>query len=105
MCETRLMYVNTATFEAKPGRRDDVIALLLSDQEPLRELGCSSYLVGTNDANPDFVYVTETWSSKAAHDDSLKLESVRAAIAEAMPMLTGNVTSVEFDVVGGLGSE
>ena len=45
----------------------------------------------------------EIWETKAQHDDSLQLPSVKAAIAEAMPMLTGEFTGVELTVVGGLG--
>jgi hypothetical protein len=36
----------------KPGRRDDVIKLLLRDQSALRDIGCHSYLVGGNDEEP-----------------------------------------------------
>jgi hypothetical protein len=33
----------------------------------------------------------------------LQLPGVKQAIAEAMPMLTGEFEQIEFDVVGGLG--
>ncbi len=89
---------------AQPGHRDDVIALLLADQSALAELGCLHYLVGTNDAEPDLVYVNELWVSAEAHDASLQLESVRAAIQDALPMLTGDFTNFGFEVVGGLGA-
>jgi quinol monooxygenase YgiN len=88
----------------KPGRRDDVIKLLLRDQSALREIGCHSYLVGGNDEEPDLVYVAEVWTSEQAHDDSLQLESTKAAIAEAMPLLAGDFAGQQFTVHGGLGS-
>jgi quinol monooxygenase YgiN len=56
----------------KPGRRDDVIKLLLRDQTALRHTGCQLYLVGRNDEEPDPVYVAEVWTSKLAHGDSLQ---------------------------------
>lgn len=99
-----MTYAYTGTMRAQPGRRDDVIKLLLRDQDPLAEIGCRSYLVGTNDEHPDLIYVSEVWDSKQAHDDSLQLPSVKAAIAEAMPMLTGEFAGHEFTVAGGLGS-
>jgi quinol monooxygenase YgiN len=91
------------TMRAKPGRRDDVIKLLLRDQSPLAEIGCRSYLVGSNDEHPDLIYVSEVWDSKQAHDDSLQLPSVKAAIAEAMPLLTGEFDGHECAIAGGLG--
>ncbi|UFS58442.1 putative quinol monooxygenase [Subtercola endophyticus] len=94
----------TATLRTQPGRRDDVIRLLLTDQSALAELGCLQYLVGTNAADPDVVYVSERWVSDEAHAASLQLPSVQAAIADARPMLTGDMTSLAFEVVGGLGA-
>lgn len=99
-----MTYSYAGTMRAKPGKRDDVIAILLRDQSPLADLGCHSYLVGVNDDEPDLIYVTEVWESKQAHDDSLQLPSVQAAISAAMPMLTGEFTGYESTVVGGLGS-
>ena len=81
-----------------------MIALLLRDQSGLADLGCRSYLGGRNDEHPDLVYVTELWESERAHDASLLLESTKAAIAEAMPMLTGEFNAQEFTVAGGLGA-
>ena len=56
-----------------------------------------------SDEDADLIHVHEIWETKAQHDDSLQLPSVKAAIAEAMPMLTGEFTGVELTVVGGLG--
>jgi quinol monooxygenase YgiN len=96
-------YGYSGTMRTQPGRRDDVVALLLRDVDELRPAGCRVYAVATNDDEPDLVYVYEVWDSKAHHADSLQLPSVKAAIAEAMPMLTGEFDGVELDVVGGLG--
>ena len=78
--------------------------MLLRDQSALRDIGCHSYLVGGNDEEPGLVYVAEVWTSEQAHDDSLRLESIKAAIAEAMPMLTGDFAGQQFTVHGGLGA-
>jgi quinol monooxygenase YgiN len=92
------------TMRAKPGHRDEVVAVLLGGQSELADIGCRSYLVGVNDAEPDLIYVTEVWDSKQAHDDSLALPSVKAAIAAALPMLTGEFSTAEFTIRGGLGA-
>ncbi|MCU1477352.1 MAG: antibiotic biosynthesis monooxygenase [Subtercola sp.] len=99
-----MTFAFAGTMRAQPGRRDDVIALLLADQSALAELGCLSYLVGINDTQPDLVYVNELWVSAEAHTASLQLESVKASIQDALPMLTGDFSNVGFEVVGGLGA-
>jgi quinol monooxygenase YgiN len=49
------------------------------------------------------IWVTEVWQSKAMHDASLSLPAAQAAIATAMPLLTGEFTRQELTMVGGLG--
>ncbi len=87
----------------KPGQRDAVAAILMRDMESIKGAGCDLYLVGVSAADPDALFATEVWASREAHRASLDLPSVQAAIAEAMPMLTGEFHQTEFDVVGGLG--
>lgn len=99
-----MAYGFVGTMRAKPDKRDDVVTILLRDQSALADIGCRAYIVGVNEDQPDLIYVTEVWESKQAHDDSLQLESVKAAIREAMPMLTGEFSNQWFTIVGGLGS-
>ena len=87
----------------KAGRRDEVVALLLTGQDGLRDAGCELYVVGTSDTDPDLVWVQEVWLSKAHHAASLELPGTKAAIAAAMPLLAGEFTSQELDIAGGLG--
>jgi quinol monooxygenase YgiN len=87
----------------KPGHRDEVVATLVSGAAGLRAAGCDLYVVGTSDTDKDLVWVNEVWATKEAHDDSLQLPEVKAAIARTMPLLTGEFTSQEIDIVGGLG--
>jgi hypothetical protein len=42
------------------------------------------------------------WESKKHHDASRELPEVKTLIARVMPMLTGDLTSVETAVRGGL---
>jgi quinol monooxygenase YgiN len=48
------------------------------------------------------IWVSEVWQTKEQHDASLQTPEARAAMATAMPMLTGEFTSQELIVVGGL---
>ena len=91
------------TMRTKPGRRDDVVAILLRDVEGLRAAGCHAYIVSVGDDDPDAIHVMEVWTSREHHRASLELPATKAAIAEAMPMLTGEFAGRELTVAGGLG--
>jgi quinol monooxygenase YgiN len=98
-----MRYSLSGRLVARPGKRDAVVAILLRDVLKLRDVGCDLYVVSVSDDHPDTVWVNEVWGSKEAHDVSLQLPTVKQAIAEAMPMLTGEFEHVELSVVGGLG--
>ena len=93
-------FVNAGTLGAVPGKRDDLIAHLTERSDRLRELGCLAYEVGTNDEDPDTVFVVEFWESEQAHRDSLALPEVNASIANARPLLSGEFGGFRFEVVG-----
>ena len=98
-----MRYGLSVTIHVKPGQRDAVVDILMRDVEASGALGCDLYVVGVSDEKPDVVYVTEVWASRQAHHASLDDPAVKAAIGEAMPMLTGEFHSTEFSVAGGLG--
>jgi quinol monooxygenase YgiN len=87
----------------KAGHRDEVVATLVGGADGLKAAGCDLYVVGTSDSDKDTIWVSEVWVNKEAHDDSLQLPEVKAAIAKTMPLLTGEFTSQELDIAGGLG--
>jgi quinol monooxygenase YgiN len=100
-----MSYGYLGTMRTQPGKRDEVAAALVTGSTALRDHGCRLYLVSVGAEDPDRIWVTEVWDSKEAHDASLQLAEVRAGIAETMPKLTGEFTSQELSVVGGLGLE
>lgn len=95
-----MAFVNVGTLEALPGKRDALLEILCRKNEDLTAAGCLLYEVGTNDDAPDTVFVVELWESAQAHQASLALPSVRNAIAEAMPILTGVMGGNRFETVG-----
>ncbi|MPY31820.1 antibiotic biosynthesis monooxygenase [Streptomyces adustus] len=99
-----MAYGYLGSMKTEPGKRDDVVAILLSGAASLPELGCRSYVVCLAADDPDTIVVTEVWESKEQHDASLRLPEAKEAIAAAMPMLTGEFTSRELIVAGGLGA-
>jgi quinol monooxygenase YgiN len=96
-------YGYIASMKVKPGCRDDVVALLISNVERLLHLGCETYEVSISNTDDVTIWVFERWHSKADQDASLLNPEVRAAISSATPMLTGEFTSEEMTVIGGLG--
>ena len=98
-----MRYGYFGTMRVKPGHRDEVVATLVGGADGLKAAGCDLYVVGTSDTDKDLVWVTEVWVSKEAHDNSLQLPEVTASITRTMPLLTGELTSQEIDIVGGLG--
>lgn len=95
-----MTFASTGTLGVQPGRRDDVVAILTRANPDLIAAGCLSYEVGVDDDHPNTVFVSELWETAAAHRASLSLDSVRAAIAEAMPLLSGEMSGQQFEVVG-----
>lgn len=95
-----MTFANYGRLGAKPGERDRLAAILIRPSAELEAVGCQLYEVGVSDDDPDGVHVIELWESPEAHRASLELESVRAAITEAMPLLDGAPTGSRFEVVG-----
>ncbi|MFC7431373.1 MULTISPECIES: putative quinol monooxygenase [unclassified Agrococcus] len=95
-----MTFANVGTLGAKPGARDELVAILTRPSSELAAAGCLLYEVGVADDQPDAVHVVELWADAEAHRASLALPSVRAAIEEAMPLLSGEMGGVRFDVVG-----
>jgi quinol monooxygenase YgiN len=97
------MYGLQGTMTAKPGRRDELIGLLLESTHGEPMPGCRLYVVSEVPAEPDAVAITEVWDDRAAHDASLTLERVRSVIGRARPLIAGMGDGLELRPVGGLG--
>ncbi|RUR00887.1 putative quinol monooxygenase [Labedella endophytica] len=95
-----MTFANVGTLGVQPGKRDEVIEILTRPSSELAASGCLSYEVGVSDDHPETVFVTELWVSPDAHRASLQLDSVKASIAEAMPLLSGEFGGFQFEVVG-----
>jgi quinol monooxygenase YgiN len=65
--------------------------------------GCELYIINIVPSEPDAIWVTEVWRSEADHDDSLKMDSVKALIATAKPLIAGGSPPIRLVPVGGKG--
>lgn len=90
--------------KTKPGKRDEVVAILLCGHDGLKQVGCLEYTVGVDLTDAVTIWTSEVWESERAHRESLDLPETKAAIARAMPMLTADFTAVQTEVRGRLDS-
>jgi quinol monooxygenase YgiN len=95
-----MTFMNAGTLGTAAGKRDELVAHLTQRSDALREIGCLSYEVGTNEEDPDTVFVVELWESEEAHKASLGLPEVQASIAAARPLLPGEFGGFRFTVAG-----
>ncbi|TIT79698.1 MAG: antibiotic biosynthesis monooxygenase [Mesorhizobium sp.] len=86
---------------AARGQRDAVMDVLRETTGALP--GCLSYIIATDPADADAIWVTEVWTDQASHKASLQLPEVQAAIAKARPFIHGFEFQVETHPVGGFG--
>jgi quinol monooxygenase YgiN len=83
------------------GRRDALAALLVEGTQAMP--GCLSYVVASDAAEADALWITEVWDSQASHQASLQLSAVKAAIAKGRPLIAGFSNRVETVPIGGFG--
>ena len=95
------MYGLIGKIAAVPGRRDELIAILL---EGISEMpGCRSYIVARDPANLDAIWITEVWNSQEDHAASLKLPVVQQSIARGKELIANFSDGVVTEPVGGHG--
>lgn len=95
------MYVK---FTAHPGQRDTLARLLGEAAAGMAVAsGCEIWIVNTSPSEPDAVWVTEVWASKAEHDASLAPPETRERIARVMPLLAAAAEATELTPVAGKG--
>jgi quinol monooxygenase YgiN len=88
---------------AKPGRRDELLAILNEGEGEAALPGCRLYVVAVDEQDPDGVWVTEIWASEEAHTASLGIDRAREQIGRAMPMIDpGGVRQQRLDALSGI---
>jgi quinol monooxygenase YgiN len=86
---------------ATEGKRDELIAILLDGIANMP--GCLSYIVAKDTTDANAIWITEIWDSKASHEASLSLPSVKVAIGKGRPLIAGFSDRVVTMPVGGHG--
>ena len=96
------LYGLIGEIKAAPGKGRELAEILLEASSGGMP-GNLAYLVSVGVEQPDSVWVSEVWTSKQAHPDSLKLPAVQVAITKARPIIGGFGTRVETKPLGGAG--
>ena len=86
---------------AAPGKRDELIGILLEGTGSIP--GCLNYIVASDPADADAIWITEVWTDEASHKASLSLPEVQAAIAKARPIIAGFDSQTRTIPLGGVG--
>jgi len=95
------MYGLIGKMTAVAGQRDALASMLVDSTGAMP--GCLSYIVATDPADADALWITEVWDSAASHQASLKLPAVQATIAKTRPIIAGFSNRVETVPIGGYG--
>jgi quinol monooxygenase YgiN len=97
----RDMYGLISKITTNPGKRDEVIAILLEGVGNMP--GCLSYIVAKDASDANTIWITEAWDNRASHEASLSLPSVKEAIAKARSLIAGFSDRSVTAPVGGRG--
>jgi quinol monooxygenase YgiN len=95
------MYGLIGKMTAIAGQRDALASMLLDSTQSMP--GCLSYVIATDPADADALWITEVWDNAASHKASLTLPAVQAVIAKARPLIAGFSNRVETVPIGGHG--
>ena len=95
------MYGLISRMRAAPGQRD---ALVEAMRGAIADMpGCLSYVLALDPTDSDALWITEVWADKAAHQASLGLPAVQAAIGKARPLIAGFGERFETEPIDGVG--
>lgn len=94
------MYGLIARIESVPSRRTELIGIL--GEGTRRMPGCISYVISEDVGEENSVWVTEIWDSKASHDSSLSLPSIKDVIEKTRPMIAGFTRIAETNPIAGV---
>ncbi len=89
--------------KSQVGQRDELVAVLLDAATVMQKVsGCQLYIVNISATDPDTVWVTEAWSSKADHEASLTREDVKPILMRGRPLIA-EFERIEIVPIGGKG--
>ncbi len=88
---------------AQVGQRDALIAVLLEGANILQQDATYLlYIVNSSPTEPDTVWVTEAWRSRADHEASLTRADIKPILMRGRSLIAG-FERIELEPIGGKG--
>jgi quinol monooxygenase YgiN len=88
----------------KPGKRDEVITLLLDSGKSFQDNpSCLISLVYKDAKESNIIWVEDVWTNKEDHTAALAQPELRPYIEKTIPLLEGMPEQQEIEFVGGKG--
>lgn len=84
---------------ALPGRRDELIALLLDGFRASGDGGLLAYSINAAFDDPDTIWLTQLWTDREAHDATTRSEQIAALTRQVPPLLAQQPEGFYGDVV------
>lgn len=89
---------------AKPGKREEVISVLLESGELFQNNpSCIHYLVYEDTTYPNVIWVEDVWKNKNDHIAALAKPELKPYIEKTIPLLEGMPEQHEIHFTGGKG--
>jgi quinol monooxygenase YgiN len=89
---------------AKPGRRDEVVGILIESGKLFDDdQACLLYLVTESTDDPDVIWVWDLWTSAEDHAAALRAPELRPFVERTIPLLEGMPEQLEVRAGGGKG--
>ena len=88
----------------KPGKRDEVLNILLEAGKPFDDNpACIFYLVYKDMKDPNIIWVEDLWTNKNDHAAAMSSPEMQSFITRCMPLLEGMPQQIPVEPAGGKG--
>jgi quinol monooxygenase YgiN len=94
-------YTKFTTEERNRDAFVDILSEAAASMEAVEE--CQMYIVNNDATDATIIWVTEIWTTKEAHAASLQMDSSRALIAKAMPLIVAKPEQIQLVPISGKG--
>lgn len=86
----------------KPGKRDEVIKIMLESGAAFNDnQSCLLYVVSKDKKDENVLWVQDVWTDADNHQAAMSDTSMQEYVKQAMPLLTGMPEQIEIEQVGG----
>lgn len=97
-------YGITGKFQAKEGKANDLIFILLqASRFASKAKGCNLYVVSQDNEDKTIISVYEVWDTKEDHDNALSMDGAKELMNKAAPFIEGTPAANTLEVIGGKG--